>query len=348
VVDLLVLGGTSFVGPAFVADARSRGWSVTVFNRGSARPPDGAVALQGDRTQPGGLKALEDGAWDVVVDTWSWGPSAVRDAADLLAGRADRYVYVSSRSVYAWPPAAGADESATVVEASPDYGEVDYARAKRGGELAALGAFGDRALLIRAGLILGRLENVGRLPWWLRRIERGGDVLAPGPPDLPLQHVDARDLAAFSLNAAEQGLGGPYNVVSPSGHATMGKLLEACVEVTGSDAELRWTDPEPILDAGIEPWSQLPIWTPPGELHDALHRCDVTRAVEAGLACRPVRETVADTWSWLGELEEDPDQRPDRPRVGIDPVLETEVLAARDLGSGTGPRGTDQVCSDTS
>lgn len=325
-----MLGGTSFVGPAFVEDARARGWPVTVFNRGSSPPPEGVRALRGDRTEPGGLAALHGGTWDVVVDTWSWAPSAVRDAANHLGDRAERYVYVSSRSVYGWPPRAGADESAPVVDASPDDGEVDYGRAKRGGELAAVDAFGDRALLLRAGLILGPHENVGRLPWWLRRIERGGDVLAPGPPDLALQYVDARDLASFALSAAERGAGGPFDVVSPSGHTTMRELLETCVEVTRSDARLCWTDPQVVVEAGIEPWSQLPIWTPPGELHDALHRSDVSRALGAGLRCRPVYETVADTWRWLQEMDGDPDQRRDRPGVGLDPELEATVLAATD------------------
>ncbi|WP_338043416.1 NAD-dependent epimerase/dehydratase family protein, partial [Nonomuraea lactucae] len=178
---LLVLGGTEFVGRAFLDEALAMGWEVTVLNRGTHEPPPGVTALRGDRSAPGGLAALGDGVWDVVVDTWSWAPSAVRDSASLLAGRAGHYVYVSSRSVHGYPVPAGADESAPVVEASADDdGHADYARAKAGGELAAVAAFGDRALLARAGLILGPHENIGRLPWWLTRIARGGPVLAPG------------------------------------------------------------------------------------------------------------------------------------------------------------------------
>ncbi|MEV8548236.1 SDR family oxidoreductase [Streptomyces glaucescens] len=327
---LLVLGGTEFVGRAVVEAAVARGWDVTVFHRGRHAAPAGVRALHGDRTAPDGLAALADGAWDAVVDTWSAAPHAVRDSARLLRGRAGRYVYVSSCSVYAWAPPAGYAEDAPLVEgADPDAGQTEYARDKRGGELAALGAFGaDRSLLVRAGLIIGPYENVGRLPWWLNRTARGGPVLAPGPRDLPLQYIDVRDLAAWILGGVERELSGPYNLVSPQGHATMGTLLEACARVTGGGAELCWTDPEVILEAGIAPWTELPVWVPPGsDLHDALHSSDVCRAVAAGLGCRPVEETVADTWSWLHSLGGVAPQRPDRPDKGVDPETEAKVLA---------------------
>ncbi|MGI5425358.1 NAD-dependent epimerase/dehydratase family protein [Streptomyces sp. CA-179760] len=329
---LLMLGGTEFVGRAVVEEALGRGWDVTVFHRGRHEAPPGARSLLGDRTAPGGLAPLADdpGEWDVVVDTWSAAPRAVRDAARLLRGRARRYVYVSSRSVYAWAPPAGYGEDAPVVEgASADAEQTDYARDKRGGELAVLDAFGeDRSVLVRAGLILGPYENIGRLPWWLGRTARGGPVLAPGPRELPLQYVDVRDLAGWILLAAERELSGPYNVTSPQGHTTMGELLDTCVRVTGGGAALRWTAPEVILDAGVQPWTELPVWVPPGsDLHDALHSADVSRAVEDGLACRPVEETVADTWQWLQDIGGVVPQRPDRPRSGLDPEVEAKVLA---------------------
>ncbi|WP_107484147.1 NAD-dependent epimerase/dehydratase family protein, partial [Streptomyces sp. NRRL B-24572] len=314
---LLILGGTEFVGRAIVEDALERGWEVTVFHRGRHEAPAGAASLIGDRTAPDGLAALATGSWDAVVDTWSAAPSAVRDAARLLADRVGRYAYVSSRSVYAWPPAAGLAEDGPLVEGSPDDGEVPYAESKRGGELAATAAFGpDRTLLVRAGLILGPYENVGRLPWWLGRIARGGPVLAPGPRTLPVQYIDARDLAAWTLDAVAAGLSGPYNLVSPPGHTTMGELLDACVRATGADAELRWTEPEALLAAGAAPWTELPVWLPPGEMYDAMHTADVSRALGAGLRCRPAEETVADTWAWLESLGGVAPQRPDRPGAG--------------------------------
>ncbi|MEU9334555.1 NAD-dependent epimerase/dehydratase family protein [Streptomyces sp. NPDC048290] len=329
---LLVLGGTEFAGRAVVEAALGRGWEVTVFHRGRHAPPAGVRSLHGDRTAPDGLAALTDapGTWDAVVDTWAAAPRAVRDTARLLRGRAGRYAYVSSCSVYDWAPPPGYTEDAPlVVGASADAGQTDYARDKRGGELAAVAGFGAAdALLVRSGLILGPYENIGRLPWWLGRIARGGPVLAPGPRELPIQLIDVRDLAGWTLDAVAAGLGGPYNLMSPSGHATMGELLEACVAITGSDAELRWTEPRVVLDAGIEPWTQLPVWVPPdSELHGALHGGDVSRAVAAGLACRPVEETVADTWAWLRSIGGTAPQRPDRPAVGLDPEAEAKVLA---------------------
>ncbi|MGW2305307.1 NAD-dependent epimerase/dehydratase family protein [Streptomyces sp. NPDC001809] len=327
---LLMLGGTEFVGRAVVEAALDRGWEVTVFHRGRHAAPAGVASLIGDRTTgPEGLAALTTGSWDAVVDTWSAAPSAVRDVARLLADRVERYAYVSSRSVYAWPPAAGLGEDGPLVEGSADDGDVPYAEAKRGGELAATAAFGaDRTLLVRAGLILGRYENVGRLPWWLGRIAEGGPVLAPGPADQSVQYVDVRDLAEWTLDAVAAGLSGPYNLVSPAGHVTMGELLDACVEVTGSGAELRWTAPEALVGAGVEPWSELPVWLPPGEMYDAMHTADVSRALGAGLRCRSAAETVADTWAWLESVGGTAPQRPDRPRVGLSPEREAEVLAA--------------------
>jgi len=234
---------------------------------------------------------------------------------------------VSSESVYRSFSVPGADESAPVVDADPasDDGG-DYQAAKRGGELAAVAAFGDRALLARAGLILGPYEIVGRMPWWLRRLERGGEVLAPGPPDLPLQYIDCRDLAAWMLSAADRGLGGTFNTVSRRGHATMATLLEAAREVTGSRATLVWVPPEVIEAAGIEPWIELPVWVPPYGEYVGIHDSDVSAAYAAGLTCRPVRQTVADTWRWLQD-EGDPPSRPGLPVHGLSPDAERRVLA---------------------
>ncbi|MGW2316845.1 NAD-dependent epimerase/dehydratase family protein [Streptomyces sp. NPDC001118] len=342
---LLVLGGTEFVGRAVAEAAVAHGWEVTVFHRGRHQPPPGVRSLHGDRTTPDGLAALaaDPGGWDAVVDTWSAEPRAVLAAARLLRGRAARYAYVSSRSVYAWPRPApgGAGETGPVVEgAAADAGPTDYARDKRGGELAAVETFGaEGSLLVRAGLILGPYENIGRLPWWLTRIARGGPVLAPGPRELPVQFIDARDLAGWLLGAVERSLSGPYDLVGPPGHSTMGELLDLCVRVTGADAELRWTDPEVILAAGIEPWTELPVWVPPeSELHAALHRADVSRALATGLVCRPAAETVADTWRWLTRIGGEAPRRPDRPPVGLGPEAEAKVLAGAGGVPGTTPQ----------
>lgn len=327
---LLVLGGTGFAGRAVVDLALRRGHHVTVLNRGHHAAPPGTTTLTGDRTTPGGLAALAGHDWDAVVDTWSAAPRAVRDAARALSGHAGHYTYISSRSVYADPPSGTATppltEDFALVDADPDAGATTYPADKRGGELATAG-FDGPVLLARAGLILGPHEDVGRLPWWLLRLARGGPTLAPGPAGLPLQYIDARDLAQFCLDAAGGRLDGPYNVVSPPGHTTMGELLTTANAVTGGHADLRWTDPEPILAAGVQPWTDLPIWIPPGPDHDYMHRGDVTKALDAGLRPRPVAATVADTWAWLRDIGGTPPQRPDRPPAGLAPEVEATVLA---------------------
>ncbi|MEV7229584.1 NAD-dependent epimerase/dehydratase family protein [Polymorphospora sp. NPDC051019] len=307
---LLVLGGTAFVGRAVVEEALARAWDVTVLSRGvSGRPPAGVRALTGDRTDPADLRRLAGERWDLVVDTWRDDPAAVRASAELLAGSVGRYLYVSSLSVYRWPASPGFAEDAPLVPYPQpvDGDDFDaYAMAKAGGERAVLDAFGERGLLARTGLILGPYEYVGRLPWWLLRMARGGQVLAPGPADRGLQYVDSRDLAAWLLSAGERGLSGPYNVLSGVGHTTMRGLLDACRTTTGGDAELTWVDEDFLLDHGVRAWSELPIWLPAGDRLAASYEVDSSRAFATGLLdCRPVEETVADTWRWLGTLAPD-------------------------------------------
>lgn len=322
---LLVLGGTRFAGRAIVAAALAAGDDVTTLNRGASGPAaPGVRALSADRTNPAELReALGGQEWDAVIDTWTWPASAVAASAELLAGRAGHYGYVSTVSVYADPLPVGADERTPMVDGDPASEDTtDYQAAKRGCELAVLQHFGGRALLGRPGLILGPYENVGRLPWWLRRVERGGRVLAPGDPDRPIAFIDVRDLADFMVRGARTGLDGPVNLVSEPAHTTMGALLAEAVRVTGSDAELVWVPDKVVLDAGIEPWTELPIYVPRGPEWDGVYEFDVTRALAEGLSIRPAARTIADTWAWLG-AEGDP---PARPGLGLDAAREREVL----------------------
>lgn len=326
--SLLVLGGSNFVGRALVEDGLARGWAVTTFTRGRSghRDPE-AEHLTGDRLDPASLRPLAAREWDVVADTWSGAPRAVRDSARVLAGRVGRYAYVSSRSVYAAPLARLADEQAPTVAGDPDAEDGDYPERKRGSELALEAVLGDRALIARAGLVLGPHEDVGRLPWWLERIARGGDVLAPGPPGLGVQLIDARDLAHWLLGAAADGRHGPFDAVSGPDHTTMRGLLEACRQATGSGARLRWIDPAPLLAVGVEPWTELPAWLPPEDPYRGLLEADTARAHDAGLRCRPVEETVGDTWAWLEAIGHEPPLRADGPPPGLDRHRERELLA---------------------
>jgi nucleoside-diphosphate-sugar epimerase len=331
IMKLLVLGGTHFAGRAVVEAALATGLEVTTLNRGlSGITFDGVTQLVADRTDPAALRAaLGNAEWDAVIDTWSGAPAVIATSCQLLAGRVGHFGYVSSVSVVSWPVPVGADEQAPMVDGDPDSDDAsDYAAAKRGAELAVLRTFGDRALLARAGLILGPYENIGRLPWWLRRAERGGRVLAPGDPARSLQYIDVRDLAAWLVSAARRQVGGAFNAISPPGHTTMGELLDEVARVAGAlDAELVWVPQKLILDAGISPWMELPIWVPQDEEFAGFMSVDVSAAHAAGLSCRPVRDTVTGTWAWL-QAEGDPKQRPDRPSVGLDPAKEREVLAA--------------------
>ena len=327
---LLILGGTHFAGRAIVEAALADGMDVTTLNRGRSPVPGVDVrTLIADRTDTAALReALGRQEWDAVIDTWSWAPAVVAAACALLNGRIGHYGYVSTLSVYASPIPRDAAEDAPTVPADPDDdqdwgGDVaGYQRAKRGAELAVLRVFGQQALLARPGLILGPYENVGRLPSWLRRIECGGQVLAPGGPDCPVQYVDVRDMARWMLDMAKRRAGGVFNVVNDAGESNLGDFLGTAVEVTGSDAELVWVPEELILEAGIAPWTELPMWMP----REWEEPVDASAARAAGFTARTARETVAATWAWL-RAEGDPPRRPDRPRPGLPPEKEQAVLA---------------------
>jgi nucleoside-diphosphate-sugar epimerase len=295
---LLVLGGSSFVGRALVEAGLARGWDVTTFNRGRGAwaHPD-ARRIVGDRTDPATLAPLAQQDWDVVADTWSGAASAARDSAAVLAPRARHYAYISSCSVYAPPPPQGLDETAPTVDAAPGDGWTDdYARRKRGSELAVQEAFGDRALLVRCGLILGPHEDVGRLPWWLNRMAAGGEVLAPGPPERPVQLVDVRDAGGWIVRAAEQRLSGPFNVTGEP--VALRDLLDACIRATGSDATVTWVDESFLLERDVGQWMEVPLWVAAEPGSERFHETDTTKARTAGFRERSLEEIV------LGALEQ--------------------------------------------
>jgi 2'-hydroxyisoflavone reductase len=164
-----------------------------------------------------------------------------------------------------------------------------------------------RVLHVRAGVIVGPHENIGRLPHWLRRMERGGDVLAPGPADAGMQVIDARDLAAWTLDMGARREAGAFNAVAPPGWTTWRALLETCRAVVNPAATLRWVDGGRVAAALEDPWTQLPLWPAPGPDVAGIYGMDTRRAVAAGLVNRPLEATVADTWAWLrdgGRLSE--------------------------------------------
>ena len=299
---ILILGGGAFVGRAITEAATSAGHEVTTFTR-STLPPgaeDGRVeAVFGDRTEPSAFDFALDRRWDAVFDTWWGAPRVVQQSVEVLRRHASYYSYVSSCSVYQGDPLpSGIDEDCQTVEADPSADLSNYSADKRGAELAILEGFGsDASFLARPGLILGPYEIPGRLPWWLHRIAQGGEVLAPGPRDLALQYIDARDLAAWMIACAEHSTVGIFNAISTSGHTNMSEVLECCRLTTKSDAEFTWVPSEFVLEQDIRPWSEMPIWVDPAS--HGIHSFDTRRAARSGLTCRPIIETVVDTWAWL-------------------------------------------------
>ncbi|MFE5689115.1 NAD-dependent epimerase/dehydratase family protein, partial [Streptomyces sp. NPDC056512] len=301
---ILLLGGTWFLGRAVAENALARGWRVTTFNRGRSAPDlPGTEPVHGDRTSADDLKRLAGyGPWDLVVDTSAseMAPCQVLDGTRVLAAEAERYVYVSTVNAYrGWPHEALTEDSpvyAAPPDASREYGAGDgvtvhYGMQKAGCEAAVLSQFGDRATVLRPGVILGPGEYVGRLPWWLSRARRGGAILAPGQPGTHVQPVDVRDVAEFALSASP----GAYNVAAPRDRDTMGDLLGACVAVTGSRGRLAWAPDELLTAHGVREWTELPLW----RTAQGTWAVDSTRAQAAGLVCRPLAQTVADTWEWL-------------------------------------------------
>ena len=299
---LLVLGGTKFLGRHLVEAALARGDEVTLFNRGQTNPdifPE-VERLRGERD--GGLDALSGRRWDAVVDTSGYVPRVVRASAELLADAVDFYVFTSSMSVYAdfrepndegSPLATLADESVEEVT-----GET-YGALKALCERAVEEAMPGRVLVARAGLIVGPFDPTGRFTYWTERVARGGEVLAPAPRERQIQFVDARDLAGWILRMADARRAGVFNASGPDYVLTMGRFLEGCREATGGDARFTWVGEQFLLEKGVQPWGELPLWIPES---DEKHRCflaeNCERAAASGLSFRPIAETVRDTLAW--------------------------------------------------
>ena len=298
---LLVLGGTKFLGRHVVAHALDEGHEVTTFTRGETNPglfPD-AEHLRGNRD--GDLDALHEETWDGAVDTSGYVPRIVRQSAELLRDAVQRYVFVSSISVYA-DFSGPVDEATPVAQLEdPDTEEIlpNYGALKAACERVVEEVYGDRSARVRAGLIVGPYDPTDRFTYWPRRIAAGGDVLAPGDPDAPTQFVDSRDLAAWLVQLALHGPGGVFNATGPAERLTMRELFERARDALGSDANFVWVDDESVLAAGIEPWSELPLWLPRTE-YAGMARADISRALAAGLTFRPLEETVRDTYEWDG------------------------------------------------
>ena len=333
---ILILGGTGFTGPFQVRYAISRGHKVTVFNRDRTHPgelPKEAEQLLGDRN--GKLDALKGRTWDVVIDNPATLPVWVRDAAEILKGNAERYVYISSTAVYADTSKQGMDETAPLAKYTGADAMKETSATMRASNFSLFGPlkaqseaeaekwFPGKTLVIRPGYIVGPGDESDRFTYWPVRVERGGEVLAPGTPSDPMQIIDARDLAEWTIRMVEQGTVGAFNAVGPKSRLSMTRMLNDMKKTTNSDARFTWVDDDFLKAQKII--DDIPIWTSTKGPEIGYSTVNISKALRHGLTFRSLPDTTRATLEWFRK------QTPERQikmRAGIKAQREAEVLAA--------------------
>lgn len=309
--NVLILGGTRFLGRHVAQKLAERGHRVTLFHRGENEPAGLGPAehIHGDRNAD--LGRLGERHFDAVVDTSAYTPGTVDRAIERFGGRDLRYLFVSTVSVYASPGKGGAPvnessprqslpESASATEMVPET----YGALKALCEDRIAAAFGEKATIVRPGLIVGPFDPTDRFTYWPVRFAEGGDVLAPGPPERVTQFIDARDLADFCVRLLEEDASGTFNAVCPPGMVTFGDVFDACARAANTGARPVWVDDAFLLRHDVGPWMELPLWIP-GDEDAWLSHVDSSRARAAGLRARPVFETVVDTLGWARGMKRD-------------------------------------------
>jgi len=333
---ILILGGTGFTGPFQVQYALERGHKVTVFNRGKTHPgelPKEVEQLIGDRN--GQLNALKNRKWDVAIDNPTSVPVWVRDVGQILKGNVDRYVFISTISVYGDTTKANLDEAAPLAK----YTGADAMKESRDsiiaskfqlyGPLKALSEqeaekwFPKQTLIIRPGLIVGPRDETDRFSYWPVRIDRGGEVLAPGDPSDPVQFIDGRDLAEWVIRMVEGRETGIYNATGPDKTLGVGTMLEGIKNANNSKANFTWVNSDFLEAQKVAPWSDMPVWVPPRGEEAGMGRINIQRAVIKGLTFRPLAMTARDTLAWF---KAQPVER-QKLKAGITAEREAEVLA---------------------
>jgi 2'-hydroxyisoflavone reductase len=323
---ILIVGGTRFVGRAMSEAALERGHDLTLLHRGVNHDPALAPAehLRADRD--GDLTILAGREFDATIDVCAYVPRQVNTLAEALGDRGGHHVFVSTMSVYADTDAPGLDEDSALQQlddpTTEDVTAETYGGLKVLCEQQAKDAYGaDHLTVVRPTYVVGPHDHTGRFTWWVRRIARGGEVLAPGPADSPVQVIDARDQADWTIRLAEKAQAGYYNSVSPTPPFGFGDLLESAVRAVGpDDTSLTWADPQWLNEQG-ETHQSLPLWTE--GVHEWTQAADPTRAIASGLSPRPLAQTVSDTWQWIQD-----DQPPMVPGWGISEERENALLAA--------------------
>ena len=323
---ILILGGTKFLGRYLVDAALAGRHEVTLFNRGKTNPTlfPNIETIIGDREHD--IEKLSGREWDALIDVAGYVSRIVRLAAQSLERAVKRYVYISSVSAYAGFQKVGINESDPVGKLEDET--VEEITGETYGPLKALcektvqEIYGDRALIVRPGLIAGPYDPTDRFTYWPMRVKRGGDMITPDAPDTPIQIIDVRDLAAFIIKLVEDNASGIYNATGPDHELSLGEMLDACKRVTGSVAAFHWTSVEFLKEHEVEPWSDMPVWIPDTEEDAGFSRVDVSKAISAGLKFRPLEDTIRDTIAWADMRSKDHEWR-----AGLNPAKERILLA---------------------
>ncbi len=323
---ILILGGKRFLGKALVETLLQAGHTPTLFNRGQTNPDlfPNIKTLIGDRD--GNLDSLKRRKWDAVIDTSGYVPRITRQSAEFLSGKCGQYVFISSVSVYKDFKTPDITESYPLAElddpTTEDHAGEAYGSLKALCEYEIQQAFDGKVLVIRPGLIVGPNDPTDRFTYWPWRVSLGGQVLVPSPPSANLQFIDVRDLAAFIINQIEANSEGVFNVTGPRKPATFGSLLVACREAALSEASFVWVDETFLLNAGVMPWRDLPLWVPKNDpAFTGFYDINNNKAQKAGLTFRPLSKTISDTLDCLNN-------QPERIKlkVGMDIAAETKLL----------------------
>ncbi len=318
---ILIIGGKKFVGKHIVENALERGYKITLFNRGKTNCdlfPE-VENITGDRD--GGLAVLGDRKWDAVIDTCGYVPRIVKQSVEFLKGRAGRYVFISTVSVYKDFSVKGITEDYTVGKLKDQTEEINnetYGPLKALCEKEVLEGFGENSLIIRPGLIVGPDDPTDRFSYWPWRVAKGGTILCPGNPDACTQIIDVRDLASWTIRMLESKNNGVYNAVGPDYPLSFRSLLDECKSVSGSEAEFVWVDEKFLLENKIVPFAEMPLWLPDSEEYRFIEYIDNTKALRDGLSFLPLNETIKTTIDFTKDRE--------TLKTGIPPERERELL----------------------